>query len=62
LGGFSRVYLVQERSSGRMFALKLIDKNFIVSNNKQVIVRNERNIMSVIKHPFLLKLEYAIES
>lgn len=45
-----------------MFALKLIDKNFIIKNKKEVIVMNERNIMTKINHPFLLKLEYAFES
>lgn len=62
LGGFSRVYLVQQKTSGKMFALKLIDKMFIIKNKKEVIVQNERNIMTQIAHPFLLKLEYAFES
>ncbi len=37
-----------------MFALKLIDKKFIIDNNKEIIVKNERNIMVEIDHPFLL--------
>lgn len=45
-----------------MYALKLIDKSFIIKNKKEVIVQNERNIMTLIDHPFLLKLEYAFES
>ncbi|KAL4450299.1 hypothetical protein ABPG74_009005 [Tetrahymena malaccensis] len=62
LGGFSRVYLVQKKDTGKMFALKLIDKKFIIENKKEVIVQNERNIMASIAHPFLLKLEYSFES
>lgn len=46
LGGFSRVYLITKKDTGKMFALKLIDKEFIVKNKKQVIVQNERNIMT----------------
>lgn len=38
LGGFSRVYLITKKDTGKMFALKLIDKNFIIKNNKQIIV------------------------
>ena len=34
LGGFSRVYLITKKDTGKMFALKLIDKNFIIKNNK----------------------------
>jgi len=50
------------KSTGKMLALKLIEKAFIIKNKKEVIVRNERNIMTLLKHPFLLKLEYAFES
>lgn len=45
-----------------MYALKLIDKMFIIKNKKEVIVQNERNIVMQIQHPFLLKLHYAFES
>lgn len=45
-----------------MFALKLIDKQFIIENKKEIIVSNERNIMTSILHPFLLKVEYIFES
>ena len=45
-----------------MFALKLIDKQFIIKNKKEVIVKNERNIMTEINHPFIISLEYAFES
>jgi serum/glucocorticoid-regulated kinase 2 len=38
LGGFSRVYLVQKKDTAKMYALKLIDKNFIIKNKKEVIV------------------------
>lgn len=38
MGGFSRVYLAQKKDSGKMFALKLIDKKFIIDNKKEVIV------------------------
>ena len=34
LGGFSRVYLVQKKDTGKMYALKLIDKKFIIQNKK----------------------------
>lgn len=46
-----------------MYALKLIEKNFIKTNKKEVIVQNERNIMTIMQgHPFLLQLDYAFES
>jgi serum/glucocorticoid-regulated kinase 2 len=30
VGGFSRVYLVRKKSNGRFYAMKLIDKEFIL--------------------------------
>ncbi|CAK58738.1 unnamed protein product (macronuclear) [Paramecium tetraurelia] len=62
VGGFSRVYLVKKKSDGRFYAMKLIDKEFIIQRKKQGIVQNERDIMTVLDHPFINKLEYAFES
>ncbi|EAR98079.1 Serine/Threonine kinase domain protein (macronuclear) [Tetrahymena thermophila SB210] len=63
MGGFSRVYLVQKKDNGKMYALKLIEKKFILTNKKEQIVQNERNIMTMMQgHPFLLQLDYAFES
>ena len=61
VGGFSRVYLVKKLSNGRFYAMKLIDKEFIIKKKTECIVRNERDIMSVVDHPFLVKLEYSFE-
>ena len=36
VGGFSRVYMVRKRDTGKFFALKLIDKKFIMENQKEV--------------------------
>jgi len=38
LGGFSRVYLVSHDGSDLMFAIKLLDKLFILKNKKEGIV------------------------
>jgi serum/glucocorticoid-regulated kinase 2 len=34
VGGFSRVYMVKKKSNGRFYAMKLIDKEFILSHKK----------------------------
>jgi serine/threonine protein kinase len=62
VGGFSRVYLVKKKNTGRIYAMKLIDKEFILKNRKQGIVQNERDIMTVLDHPFIVKLEHSFES
>ncbi|CAD8124688.1 unnamed protein product [Paramecium sonneborni] len=62
IGGFSRVYLVRKKLDGRFYAMKLIDKEFILLHKKQGIVQNERDIMTVLDHPFINKLDCAFES
>lgn len=62
IGGFSLVYLVKKKDTGKFYALKLIDKEFIIAKKKQQIVLNERNIMTLLNSPFLLHLAYAFES
>jgi hypothetical protein len=42
-GGFSRVYLA--RGFGRLMAMKVISKAFILENEKRNIVENEREIL-----------------
>ncbi|EGR31282.1 protein kinase domain protein, partial [Ichthyophthirius multifiliis] len=62
-GGFSRVYLVQKKDNGQMYALKLIEKGFIIENKKEIVVQNERNIMiNILGLPFLLKVEFCFEN
>ncbi|CAD8163008.1 unnamed protein product [Paramecium octaurelia] len=62
MGGFSKVYMVRERRSGQYYAMKLIEKSPIIQQNKQSIIQNERDIMSILNHPFIVKMQYAFES
>ncbi|CAD8143598.1 unnamed protein product [Paramecium pentaurelia] len=62
VGGFSRVYLVRKKDNGIFYALKLIDKKFIIDNKKEIIVQNERDIMVKMKNQYIIPLHYAFES
>jgi|LakMenEpi03Aug12_release.lakeMendotaPanAssembly.Ray.scaffolds.fasta_scaffold5076214_1 serum/glucocorticoid-regulated kinase 2 len=68
LGGFSKVFLgiliyyfikARHLVNQKFYALKVIDKKFILDNNKEDIVLNERHIMIHVNHPFIVKLEFA---
>jgi hypothetical protein len=40
--------------------MKVIDKDFILKNNKKKIVMNERKVMiELTNHPFLAKLHFS---
>jgi serine/threonine protein kinase len=55
-GTFGRVSLVQEAYSKKIFALKAMLKTEIVAHKQQNNVLNEKNVMSVCRHPFILQL------
>lgn len=61
-GGFSKVFLCRFKETGVFYAMKVIDKEFIIKNKKKKIVMNERNIMIELKHPFLIEMKFAFES
>jgi len=62
VGGFSQVYLARHNSSQKMYALKVLDKHFIRQKDKLDIIMNERDIMINIKHPCIVKLEFAFQT
>ncbi|CAD8199617.1 unnamed protein product [Paramecium pentaurelia] len=62
VGGFSRVYLVKQKKNGQFFAMKIIDKSFILKNNKESMINNEKWIMSNLDSQFLTRLHCSFET
>ena len=54
-GSFGRVYLVQDKNC-EVFALKALHKKEIVHYQQQDNVINEKNVMMMCHHPFILQL------
>ena len=48
------MYLVSKIDSDQFYAMKILDKSFILKNKKEGIVYNERDIMIKVYNPFLL--------
>lgn len=44
-GGFSLVYLARDSWSGQFYALKLVNKQFILESERETIVENERYVL-----------------
>ncbi|TVY58779.1 Serine/threonine-protein kinase ark1 [Lachnellula cervina] len=55
-GKFGRVYLVRERSSGFVCALKVLHKNELKHGGAETQVRREIEIQSNLRHPNILRL------
>merc|ERR1712071_482112 len=52
-GSFGKVFLVREKLSGKMFALKVLKKDNIIKRNQVEHTRTERSVLGYVKHPFI---------
>mmetsp|Transcript_48011 Transcript_48011/g.88389 ORF Transcript_48011/g.88389 Transcript_48011/m.88389 type:complete len:789 (-) Transcript_48011:16-2382(-) len=61
-GSFGEVYKVQHRKTGEVYAMKVLRKSKIFSRNLVRYAVTERNLLSYIKHPFIVRLHYAFQT
>lgn len=55
-GSFGRVHLVRSNHNGRFYALKALKKRIIVKLKQVEHTNDERLMLSVISHPFLIRM------
>jgi serine/threonine protein kinase len=56
-GSFGRVHLVKEKSGSKYYAMKALVKSDIVKNRQVEHTVNEKKILEMLDHPFLVKLQ-----
>lgn len=61
-GSFGEVYLVEKMSSKKLYAMKVLRKDRILNQNLTRYARTERNVLSIMNHPFIVKLNYAFQT
>jgi len=64
-GSFGKVVLVQKRTGkerGGLFAMKILRKTHLVKRRQIERTRTERKVLSVVNHPFIMKLHYAFQT
>lgn len=63
-GSFGEVFLVHRKDdeTKKLYAMKVLSKDKVMSKNLKRYALTERNVMSVINHPFMVKLAYAFQS
>ena len=61
-GSFGEVYLVKSLVTDRLYAMKMLRKKKLIDQNLIKYALVERNILSCIRHPFIVKLHYAFQS
>jgi serine/threonine protein kinase len=60
-GGFGDVWLVQDKTNGGLFALKILRKSHIILRDQLVNVRTERDILSNTLNPWIAQLHYSFQ-
>ncbi|CAF1562649.1 unnamed protein product [Adineta steineri] len=55
-GTFGKVVLCRERTTQRIFAMKMLRKSLVVTNNEVIHTMGENEILRRIRHPFITNL------
>jgi len=61
-GGYGRVYLATKKTTGDLYAIKVMKKDDIFRKNMESAVVAEREAMTRAKHPFVVNLEFSFQS
>lgn len=61
-GSFGEVYLVEKGNSKNYYAMKVLRKDRILNQNLTRYAKTERNVLSIMNHPFIVKLNYAFQT
>jgi len=61
-GSFGKVFLVREKQTNEMFALKVLKKDNIIKRNQVEHTKTERSVLGYVKHPFIVGLNMAFQS
>lgn len=60
-GGFGKVWRVEMKRGGKVYAMKEMYKTKIIEKKSINSIMNERNLLSRMKHPFLVNMSYAFQ-
>jgi serum/glucocorticoid-regulated kinase 2 len=60
-GSYAKVILVRKKDNGELYAIKSMKKKYIEKKNQVKRVMMERDILTKIEHPFLIKINSAFQ-
>eukprot|EP00340_Litonotus_pictus_P009583 CAMPEP_0170514602 /NCGR_PEP_ID=MMETSP0209-20121228/1181_1 /TAXON_ID=665100 ORGANISM="Litonotus pictus, Strain P1" /NCGR_SAMPLE_ID=MMETSP0209 /ASSEMBLY_ACC=CAM_ASM_000301 /LENGTH=356 /DNA_ID=CAMNT_0010798759 /DNA_START=8 /DNA_END=1078 /DNA_ORIENTATION=- len=61
-GSYGKVLLVKKNNTEEILAMKILKKKEMIIRNQFLHIKNERKIMEMIDHPFIIKLKYAFQN
>ncbi|MES1915051.1 MAG: hypothetical protein MHM6MM_007052, partial [Cercozoa sp. M6MM] len=60
-GGFGKVYGVSKRDTKAVYACKVMDKQLVLEKKREALILNERRILAMCKHPYVVGLKFAFQ-
>ena len=60
-GGFGKVWKVQCKKTGQIYAMKEMQKAKIINKKSINSVINERTLLAELNHPFLVNMKYSFQ-
>jgi len=61
-GSFGEVYLVEKISDSKLYAMKVLCKDKIFEHKLARYALTERNVLSAVNHPFIVRLHYSFQT
>lgn len=61
-GSFGKVFLVQHKVRGNVYAMKSLRKDVILENDQLESTLTEKKILEKCSHPFLVGLDYVFQT
>ncbi|CAD8172037.1 unnamed protein product [Paramecium octaurelia] len=61
IGGFGKVWKVEHKKTAQVYAMKEMSKALIITKKSVNSVMNERVLLSQLKHPFLVNMNFAYQ-
>lgn len=61
-GSFGKVFLVRDKASGILYAMKVLKKDYIIRKNQVEHTKTERSVLGYARHPFIVGLNMAFQT
>jgi len=61
-GSFGKVMQVRKKDTGKIYAMKVLQKEAIINRNQVIHTRSEKSILQQVQHPFIVGLHYAFQT
>eukprot|EP01133_Synstelium_polycarpum_P017404 gene17404-20763_t len=62
VGSFGRVFLVKKKDSGKLYAMKVLNKREMMKKKQIAHTHTEKMVLSTMDHPFIVRLHFAFQS